>query len=181
MKGSKKKSIWTPELVERLLKLWEQGLSAAEIARELGQGLSRNAVIGKVHRLRSAGKAPARRENGAAKGTPARKERRGKATTDGPPTAGDAPAADGALALKAQEKERPAQQPAPRQAVSVAASNTGLVRDIMELTHKSCRWPIGDPGEEDFCYCGRTASEGLPYCEKHAAVAYQGGQERKRA
>ena len=57
----------------------------------------------------------------------------------------------------------------------------GLVKDIMDLKHHSCRWPIGTPGEEGFSYCGRKAAEGGPYCEHHAAIAYTSNVGQKRA
>ena len=178
MKGKGKASIWTPELVERLLKLWEQGLSATEIARELGMGLTRNAVIGKIHRLRNAGKAPERRENDNKKKTAQAAPARRKAAAPRKPAA---PASNGALALARKAESKPQPEAEKKPAVAVAHINTGLVKDIMDLNHKTCRWPIGDPGEEGFCYCGRDVEDGHPYCKDHVAVAYQGAHEKRRA
>ena len=172
-------SIWTDELVAQLLKLWEEGLSAADIAQQLGHGLSRNAVIGKIHRLRAAGKAPASRKNdSASRKRPAPKPRR----------QADAPAATartaGSGALAAQPVQAVATQalelPREETRLRLVELEKGLIQDIMELRHDSCRWPIGNPGEDDFSYCGRKAGEGKPYCEHHAGLAYTGGNPGSR-
>ena len=175
----RKKSVWTEELVEELLRLWQENLSAADIARRLGHGLTRNAVIGKIHRLRAEGRAPAKRETPQATNAANQTQSAEKATTD---KAG-APATAGALALQRQPHNQP--QPAPaverKGAPTLAEENTGLVQDIQDLNDKTCRWPIGDPGADDFCFCGRKPVNGLPYCEHHAAIAYQNPDQRRRA
>ena len=183
-KGKGRPSIWTDELVEQLLKLWQQGLSAADIARELGHDLSRNAVIGKIHRLRAAGKAVARRENdnrgkarAGTKSTRAGTPRESRQTTAAHNNTAAATAQ--AVAMKAQPA--PQAQSAPEKQLKVVSAEEGLVKDIMDLTHHSCRWPIGTPGEDNFAYCGRRAADGGPYCRHHAAVAYTsmaGSQKR---
>jgi GcrA cell cycle regulator len=156
--------IWTDERVELLKKLWAEGLSASQIARELG-GVTRNAVIGKVHRLQLSGRAkPA---------SSAPRVRRPRAARPARPAA--APAVHGNLALKT------APLPAPRRLVSMdVVVPIPLKASILNLTDKTCRWPIGDPGEEDFCFCGHAPREGAPYCEYHANVAYQQPVDRRR-
>ena len=101
--------VWTESLIADLTALWDQGLSASEIAARLG-GISRNAVIGKAHRL----------------GLPSR--------------------------------------PSPiKRARAVAERKPG----------RGCCWPLGDPGEKDFHFCGKRAEPGRPYCAEHCAVAYR--------
>ena len=163
----KKKPTWTEERVEILTSLWKEGLSAAEIAKVLG-GVTRNAVIGKVHRLRLSGRAPAH-------GTPRKKaERKPKKTPL------QRPVTQGATALKAKVEAAPAPQAKPAVASLVKTPQKGRITNIMELTRSTCRWPIGDPGEEDFAYCGCQASTGSPYCEAHARMAYQQPAERRK-
>ncbi len=174
---NKKKPGWTEERVEKLKELWAEGLSASEIARVLG-GVTRNAVIGKVHRLRLAGRAPARRGKPAS-GSPAkRREPRKKTATQRPAT----PVTNGATALKAQKETAPVEavkaEVAPLSLVESPCE--GRITNIMDLTHKTCRWPIGDPTDENFAYCGDNAQPGSPYCEHHARIAYQSATDRRR-
>jgi len=103
---------WSDERVERLKELWGQGMSASEIADVLGD-VSRNAVIGKAHRLGLSGR------------------------------------------------------PSPIKKKPSRGAN------ILSLTERMCKWPIGDPKHEDFHFCGKPTVQGLPYCAEHAAVAYQ--------
>jgi GcrA cell cycle regulator len=184
--NSKRKNTWTEERVELLRKLWAEGLSASEIARELGDGISRNAVIGKVHRMGLPGRAPARSPNSrrapAASSQPRRQNTSAPRSTGGNGTSAAARGATGSAAATARKLETPpAPQPVSREAEDVVTPfERGRIRDIMELTRTSCRWPIGDPGDEDFAYCGARAMEGLPYCEHHARIAYQ-NLDKKRA
>ena len=184
-KAKGRPSKWTDELIEQLLKLWEEGLSASDIANALGQGFSRNAVIGKVHRLRAAGKAPARRDTDKRSGKRAGNDggaSRRKTALAAPASAGAATGKGGqALAVQRQEAPRAAAATAPQNQLKVASVEEGLVKDIMDLKHHSCRWPIGTPGEEGFSYCGRKAADGGPYCAHHAAVAYTTTTNQKRA
>ena len=189
-KGSNKRNnTWTEERVELLRKLWAEGLSASEIARELGEGISRNAVIGKVHRLGLPGRAPSRSGNSRRapqQGTtvaPQRRQTSARSQTAAPAGsgAGGGAGAGANVATARKLEEAPAPTPATRSAEDVVTPfERGRIRDIMELTRTSCRWPIGDPGDEDFAYCGARAMDGLPYCEHHARIAYQ-NLDKKRA
>ncbi len=167
----KKKPTWTEERVARLRELWAEGLSASEIARELG-GVTRNAVIGKVHRLRLERRAPSRRGTAAKNARPA------------PPSRRRPPAVSGTAALKpepeAAQKAMPAPKPRRARLVFPPPPAEGRIKDIMKLTRHTCRWPIGDPGEEGFAYCGAQVSAGHPYCEHHARMAYQSSGDRRR-
>jgi len=196
---------WTDERVELLKKMWTEGQSASQIAKELG-GVTRNAVIGKVHRLGLSNRVD---------GVPA------PAATPVPPPAAVAPKPEPVAPAAAPRAEpeaeaprvaaappRPAQQPA---AAPVAVAPQGLVRkpaivpagqplppqpslneispetlasvrevekrsrkiSLMELTERTCKWPIGDPATDNFYFCGLPSSAGKPYCEAHVSVAFQ--------
>ncbi|MGG7517352.1 GcrA family cell cycle regulator [Allorhizobium undicola] len=174
---------WTDERVEKLKKLWMEGLSASQIATQLG-GVSRNAVIGKVHRLCLPGRAKA----GGATAAPARAPKR--------PAAAPRPA---------NYQARPS---APRPAAVRPASAVAVLRDDMDvesldrviatpvsstslpaskrlsltdLTERTCKWPVGDPMKEDFHFCGCDSADGSPYCAYHAKLAYQPVNDRRRA
>ena len=164
----KKKPTWTEDRVERLRALWAEGHSASVIAKELG-GVTRNAVIGKVHRLRLEGRAPARR---------APKRRQPPNTVKRPPRARNG----GSIAIDLDKNPEPAPVPEPkvRPVPAPLPPVEGKIKDIMELDRHTCRWPIGDPGDENFAYCGERVSAGYPYCEHHAREAYQSPSDRRR-
>ncbi|AWN50185.1 GcrA cell cycle regulator [Methylobacterium terrae] len=157
---------WTKERVELLKRLWSDGRSASQIAAEIG-GVSRNAVIGKIHRLGLAGRVL--KANGAA---PAG-GRRPRAETDAPlaETPSVLAPAPPALALIKPHAATPS--------ASVALPESARVT-IMELREFMCRWPMGDPSTPDFRFCGDRAISGLPYCTHHSRIAYQPAAERKR-
>ncbi len=170
MSSKEQKNIgWTEERVEKLIALWTEGLSASKIASILG-GVSRNAVIGKAHRLRKQGRLAARAATATATVATTAKERP-PARRPRQPRPGK-PAIAGSTALKAQKQPAPVQEARKKPAMEVVES-TGRITDIMELNRKTCRWPIGDPGEEGFAYCGEHAQEGSPYCLHHSRIAYQ--------
>jgi GcrA cell cycle regulator len=155
---------WTDERVELLRKLWSEGLSASRIAIELG-GITRNAVIGKVHRLGLSGRAKS-----ASGGVSRPRKARAPMLRMG------RPAIRGNTAL-AQMFELEAE------AVPELIENVipiGQRRTILELTEQTCRWPIGEPGSSDFFFCGGNTIEGLPYCAYHSRIAYQPANDRRR-
>ncbi|MEQ8967782.1 MAG: GcrA family cell cycle regulator [Azospirillaceae bacterium] len=150
---------WTDERVDKLRELWGNGKSASEIADLLG-GVSRNAVIGKAHRLGLSGRP-----------SPIRKRE------DGAPT----PTSRVAAAAPAPTTP-PAKPAAPAKPTVVADRDAGPGDDgatILNLTERMCRWPIGDPKKPGFRFCGRSAIAGLPYCQDHATVAYQAPSSKK--
>ena len=150
---------WTEERVEVLKKLWLDGFSASQIAKQLGGGLTRNAVIGKVHRLGLSGRAaPSQPQRAAFK--PTRPVR---------PT----PAPQPTPVLRRAE---PAIAPEPPPPAVFACEETGSAT-VLTLGSHMCKWPIGDPSTDGFSFCGRASGEG-PYCVQHARVAYQ-AQPRK--
>jgi GcrA cell cycle regulator len=162
---------WTEERVELLTRLWNEGLSASRIAAELGGSITRNAVIGKVHRLGLAGRgkanAPAARGRKAAEPSDASAAEPLPEEDIEPAVVEAAPPAGGAAAPVSPAPDR----------VGVPVSDRVT---IMELREFMCRWPIGDPTTAEFRYCGGRAITGLPYCGHHAQVAYQPAAERKR-
>ncbi|MEM8631339.1 MAG: GcrA family cell cycle regulator [Pseudomonadota bacterium] len=179
---------WTDERVELLKKMWTEGQSASQIAKELG-GVTRNAVIGKVHRLGlsnrngGGGAKPAAKEKSAEK-APAREKPAAKAAE---PTA-EAPADKPVAPLR--KPIITAGQPLPPQPSANEISPEALanVREIekksrkislMELTERTCKWPVGDPATDDFWFCGLPVQPGKPYCEAHVGVAFQPMSSRR--
>jgi GcrA cell cycle regulator len=155
---------WTDERVELLKKLWADGLSASQIAAELG-GVTRNAVIGKVHRLGLSGRAKS-----ASSGAPrARKPRSHMMRVARPMSRGA-----NALAL-AYDAE-----PEPEPELIENIIPLGQRRTLLELNENTCRWPIGDPATTDFFFCGGKPLTALPYCHYHSRVAYQPASDRRK-
>ncbi|MDI1326987.1 MAG: GcrA family cell cycle regulator [Brevundimonas sp.] len=139
-------SAWTDDRVGRLKTLWIEGRSAAEIARDLDHGLTRSAVLGKVHRLGlSAGRPPAFRSARAAAGPAARR----------PPPARASPA--------------PRPEPLHRSAMDAPSHGTAT---ILSARRQDCRWPYGDPGDPGFALCGRAVARGA-FCAAHAEIGYR--------
>ena len=181
---------WTDERVEVLKKMWGEGQSASQIAKELG-GVTRNAVIGKVHRLglsnRTGGGGtakPAPREKAKAAGKAASPPKVEPATTSVLPEGAKRPI--GHL----RRPIIPAGQPLPPQpsANEISPEALASVREVekkakkiglMQLTERTCKWPIGDPATEDFWFCGLSVKTGKPYCEAHVGVAFQPMSSRR--
>ena len=123
--------VWTEDKVKNLKKLWLKGATTAEIAKKLG--LSKNSIIGKVHRL-----------NLETRPSPIKKN----------------------VIVKKVKKTQVKKQ-----------ERIG----IMELKINTCRWPIGDPVDEDFHFCGKNTVMGKPYCAEHCAMAYAGSSKEQAA
>ncbi|MBV8567878.1 MAG: GcrA cell cycle regulator [Methylobacteriaceae bacterium] len=159
---------WTDERVELLRKLWGEGLSASQIAGQLGAGITRNAVIGKVHRLGLCGRAKAP-SNSSPRARP-------KASRSAQPRpSGALIRGNTALAIATHVVARPAPRPVEEVIVPLSERVT-----IMDLRDTMCRWPMGDPAQPEFRYCGAKAPSGAPYCDGHRRIAYQPAQERRR-
>ena len=167
---------WTEERVERLKKLWSDGLSASQIAAELGGGVTRNAVIGKVHRLGLSGR-------GKPTGTGTPRPRKAAPRTPSAPTTFDqlrrrtATALAPARAPLADAEAEVAYRPLPVEEVVIPMSERVT---IMELRDSMCRWPLGDPSTPEFRFCGARAGTAGPYCGYHAQLAYQPAVDRRR-
>mgnify|MGYP001029224883 CR=1 FL=1 len=155
---------WTDERVELLKKLWADGLSASQIAGELG-GITRNAVIGKVHRLGLSGRA---------KSPSSSAPRPRKARPASHMVRVSRPAVRGNTAL-AYDYEVEAEPELVEAVIPLEQRRT-----LVQLTDATCRWPVGDPGSADFFFCGGQTKEDGPYCTHHSRVAYQPAADRRR-
>jgi GcrA cell cycle regulator len=124
--------VWTDERIEQLRELWAEGLTTGEIGKRLG--VSKNAVVGKAHRLELKGRpSPIKRSK------------------------------------------------TPRAAPAAPKEKDQKIRSVVDLSAHTCRWPIGDPREPGFHFCGAPSMATKPYCEKHAAIAYVGSSSRSSA
>ncbi len=185
---------WTDERVETLKRMWAEGQSASQIAKELG-GVTRNAVIGKVHRLGLSNRVAGGKEEDddmpAAPAASVKADPRPEPTARPEPAARapERPAAPAAAPsnvtpLPLRKAIVPAGQPLPPQpsANEISPEALASVREVekrarrltlMELTERTCKWPIGDPATDDFWFCGLPSLPGKPYCEAHVGVAFQ--------
>lgn len=169
---------WTDERVELLRKLWSEGLSASQIAAQLG-GVSRNAVIGKVHRLKLSSR-------GRATAAPARQKKTPQATTVTKTvtrtvtTTRPVTTSIGATALQAQFDVEPVARQYIRPSENVVVPISRRLQ-LVQLNERTCKWPNGDPLSEDFSFCGNEAGESGPYCGYHSKIAFQPASERRRA
>lgn len=170
---------WTEQQIQMLKDMWGHGFSASDIAGRLGGGLTRNAVIGKAHRLKlSAGLATSRSASSSLPRT----------------TAPASTMAD----IKSSSRKRvmlrplpvlptpatttvakPIQREAFRSPADTAKRSEGIA--VTKAGDRHCRWPVGDPRSPDFRFCGCNVHEGLPYCTDHARVAYQNVGKKFRA
>jgi GcrA cell cycle regulator len=194
---------WTEERIDRLKKMWHDGATASQIAEELG-GVSRNAVIGKAHRLGL-----------EQRPSPVKAGEEKEAKKSAPATAAPKPAAAKTDASKAAPVASPVQSTEPRRPLQseiqyrsigpggfirqgpgeqqapippapprrlVPAKPSPEVADktsLLDLNDRICKWPIGHPGEPDFHFCGQPANPGFPYCVQHCGVAYQAQLPRR--
>jgi GcrA cell cycle regulator len=150
---------WTEERVELLKKLWADGLSASQIAAELG-GITRNAVIGKVHRLGLSGRAKS-----PSSSAPRQRKPRSSSMIRVP-----RPHIRGNTALAYDYAE-----PEP-ELIEIPVEQR---KTLLQLNEATCHWPVGDPGSTDFFFCGGQSNEGSPYCNFHSRVAYQPASARR--
>lgn len=162
---------WTDERVELLKKLWTDGMSASQIATALGN-VTRNAVIGKVHRLGLSGRP---KDAKPASATP-RPRKSSRAPSAPAPIA---PQANGNVVLSPISIPSFREEPEALSEEDVALATSERVT-IMDLRESMCRWPMGDPTKPEFRFCGARSITGLPYCTHHARIAYQPVADRKR-
>jgi GcrA cell cycle regulator len=177
---------WTDERVETLKRMWNEGQSASQIAKELG-GVTRNAVIGKVHRL-----GLSNRNGGPVKpGSDGDEVEEPQTAPPAPEPAAPQPKDTAPQApIPMRRPIVPAGQPLPPQpsANEISPEALATVREVeksarrislMELTERTCKWPIGDPATDDFWFCGLSVQPGKPYCEAHVGVAFQPMSSRR--
>jgi GcrA cell cycle regulator len=181
---------WTDERVETLKTMWSEGKSASQIAKELG-GVTRNAVIGKVHRLGLSNRVggvdrPDEEILESLAEEPAAEPAREPEPVEPPvapaaaqPRPAAAPAAAPAVRPKPVVGQPLPPQPAASEISAEALANLAEVAkkarrlNLMQLTERTCKWPVGDPATDDFWFCGLGTVPGKPYCETHVAVAFQ--------
>jgi len=155
---------WTDERIALLRTSWESGMTASQIAEALGEGVTRNAVIGKAHRL----------------GLEARPSpvKLGEIVED---LVGSATAAvEGVIAVAGDAIAAiVAPRAVPKRPARAAAPVKPAKTTLLDLSEKVCKWPIGHPGETDFHFCGKPSQASFPYCTEHCAIAYQAQLPRR--
>ena len=183
------KMAWTEDRVEKLKSMWTEGNSASQIAKELG-GVTRNAVIGKVHRLglsNRAGSIKTKRDKLASRTS---KKSRTKISSPKIKTVIDTHIPEKNAIIPMRKPILTPGQPLPPQpsANEISPEALATVKEIekgakklslLELTEKTCKWPIGDPATDEFWFCGLTVQTGKPYCEAHVGVAFQPVSNRR--
>ena len=197
---------WTEERIEHLKKMWHDGATASQIADELG-GVSRNAVIGKAHRLgleqrpspvkpgeekdvKKAAPSAAAPKPAAQRSEPAKPAAAPAAAAPAAPHANPPRSAPemqyrsigpGGFIRQGPGDQQPPIPPAPPRRL-VPAKPSPEVADktsLLDLNDRICKWPIGHPGEPDFHFCGQQANPGFPYCVQRCGVAYQAQLPRR--
>lgn len=142
---------WTAEAIDQLRAFWAEGHSTAEIGRRMG--ISKNAVVGKAHRL-----------NLDARPSPIRREAEGGERPAAQPRRTTPPARE---AASLRRLEQPAAAPA------------AVIRPFQRASVRTCCWPLGEPGTPEFRFCSGEAATGKPYCQEHASVAYVKVRDRR--
>jgi GcrA cell cycle regulator len=187
--------VWTEERIEQLCTLWAQGLSASKIASIMG-GITRNAVIGKVHRLKLAArdkpqnidssdtvqssKAPQSKQRPAPiSRTSHQNSIYARATLNSRAHAHSM----GATALKADYAPHQKSNALVARVLDfapplAAPESKNLI--LLELSEHTCKWPIGDPMSNEFNFCGNESKDRGPYCQFHSKLAYQSTTDRRR-
>jgi GcrA cell cycle regulator len=164
---------WAEETIVRLRALWDEGLSTAEIGRQLG--VSKNAVVGKAHRLDLPARPSPIRRDGAGGGAPRRSSLRRLAGPTLPPLSSTSPIGDAAagpaLPPLAVLAPKSLSVPPPR------AASPPLPRPYGRVV--SCCWPLGEPGTRSFRFCEEASEPGKPYCQEHVKLAYVRVRERR--
>ena len=143
---------WTDEMVESLRQMWVEGLTATEIAKKLG--VSKNSIVGKVHRLcLTARPSPIKKKDEEIN------EQEAKNTPQ--------PVEQPTVVVKATPKAKSVAEPK-----EVSPKDVDGKTRLVDLDSHTCRWPIGDPRDEDFCFCGKKVRAGQTYCDEHSTMAY---------
>lgn len=142
---------WTDESVEQLRKMWSEGLTANEIAKKLG--VTKNAIVGKVHRLcLTARPSPIKSKDNVEENEPAQTQTE--------------------IVFEETIEEEIVVQEVETPTVATPKACKGSNIKLVDLDSHTCRWPIGDPRDDDFCFCGKKVRSGQTYCDEHSAVAY---------
>lgn len=158
---------WTDEMVEQLREMWKQGLTTGEIGKRLG--VSKNSIVGKVHRLGLSGRPSPIKKKDTSETTPTNIDvSETPVKTSSPKTEKKIGKPD----KKAEEKELPifSEEKIETSALSHHSHNGNT--SLTDLDNHTCRWPIGDPKDENFHFCGKKVRIGQTYCDEHANIAY---------
>jgi GcrA cell cycle regulator len=147
---------WTEERIERLKTLWADGLTGSQIAHEMRDGLTRSAVIGKVHRLGLHKRVQKMRLDAATLTSSPRKRNSLRRSL---------------IAYAGKERSKKNGH-ANRHGADLQAKRPLNGVTLLELEHGMCKWPCGDPGGPGFLFCGSDALDGFIYCAGHAHIAY---------
>ncbi len=175
---------WTDERIALLKKMWKEGKSAADIAKTLGKGVTRNAVIGKAHRMGLSNRPSPIKKTGpavktVAKKDPPKKKEPPKAAPQKAKSASKKTAAPVVVSGVKSNPLRPELAEPHKMEKEEIPPGGGVA--LIDLTERMCRWPIGDPREDDFTFCGRGIRPGTPYCPDHAGMAYQSSSRMRAA
>lgn len=148
--------IWNDEAVEELKRMWDRGMTTGQIAKALN--VTKNSIIGKVHRLcLTARPSPIKKVS-------EEKEEKKTVHQEKAPKSAKSSAKDTAIVIETPKIK----EPVVSSSAVVEETNIPLVK----LDNHTCRWPLGDPRDDDFCFCGKRIKTGQTYCEEHAAIAY---------
>ena len=166
-------SPWTEERIAYSRVRWSSGASAGQIARELGHGISRSAVLSVMHRLGIAGLSPFA-------GRPGRRSTRtsaprGREEARRPPSIGMPVRPPRTLPAWVVNAQPYTDQPGADADIPLQQR-----RSLLELNSRTCRWPVGDPCAPDFFFCGAKPIRGGPYCAEHAARGHQPNKDEGR-
>jgi len=159
---------WTDERIALVAKRWAEGASAGTIAKELGPGVSRSAVLGKIHRLhlpRPEVKQRRAPEPGSRRRRPRSADKVGQSLGASTSELMRAFEALGLGRFRGQLDESTAHPD--------AGKAFGTPRTLLELSDETCRWPVGDPGSSEFMFCGAAPFKAQPYCLAHCLIAYR--------
>ena len=191
---------WSDERVAILKKMWLEGSSASEIAKELGN-ITRNAVIGKIHRLGMSNRDTNNLKSGSSTSDTKKSVRRGR-----PPKVnkeekkrgrphklkdpGDFPGTINVTEKSTNSSAKEMRLDENKTKVASDLSEETLQNilkvemkskkiSLMELTERTCKWPIGDPATDTFWFCGHESEPGKPYCKTHISIAFQPITQRR--
>ena len=196
---------WTDERIDTLRTMWEAGQTASQIAEALGE-VSRNAVIGKAHRLglqarpspvkaNEPAAAPAAEPIVAAPPPPPPAPEPQPEPVRAAPVVEDEPEAapvrepqpilrsvgPGGFVRQSPGEHQPHHSPAPPRRLVPAKPSAEIAgkTSLLDLNDRICKWPLGHPGEPDFHFCGEKVNPGFPYCVAHCGHAYQAQMPRR--
>ena len=155
--------IWTDEAVEELKRMWDKGMTTGQIAKALN--VTKNSIIGKVHRLCLTARPSPIKKASSQKNDSKNTKTTVKSATDnsGKSQKQTVKTSEDASPIKNDDKNLLCKDNSP-----IEETNIPLIK----LDNHTCRWPLGDPRDDDFCFCGKRVKTGQTYCEEHAAIAY---------